>query len=129
MNEDEIKAKMRAQKEVFLNNMPSDEQMQEKVIEHLKQIYDPEIPVDIYNLGLIYDVKCHTDEVSKLKKCKVTMTLTSATCSMSDIIVDLVRTISKRQEGLEEVEVELVFDPPWSQDSMSDEAKLAMGLL
>ena len=129
MNEDEIKAKMRAQKEVFLNNMPSDEQMQEKVIEHLKQIYDPEIPVDIYNLGLIYDVKCHTDEISKLKKCKVTMTLTSATCSMSDIIVDLVRTISKRQEGLEEVEVELVFDPPWSQDSMSDEAKLAMGLL
>jgi len=129
MNEDEIKAKMRAQKEVFLNNMPSDEQMQEKVIEHLKQIYDPEIPVDIYNLGLIYDVKCHTDKVSKLKKCKVTMTLTSATCSMSDIIVDLVRTISKRQEGLEEVEVELVFDPPWSQDSMSDEAKLAMGLL
>ncbi len=129
MNEDDIKAKMKAEKEIFLDNMPSDEEMKDKVIEHLKQIYDPEIPVDIYNLGLIYGVECHTDEISGLKKCKVTMTLTSATCSMSDIIVDLVRTISKRQEGLEEVEVNLVFDPPWSEKSMSDEAKLAMGLL
>ena len=57
------------------------------------------------------------------------MTLTSATCSMSEIIVDMVRSISSRLDGLEEVSVELVFDPPWGQDSMSDEAKLQMGLL
>ena len=57
------------------------------------------------------------------------MTLTSATCSMSEIIVDLVKSISNRLEYLENVDVELVFDPPWGQDSMSDEAKLSMGLL
>ena len=57
------------------------------------------------------------------------MTLTSATCSMSEIIVDLVKSISNRLEYLENVDVELVFDPPWGHDSMSDEAKLQMGLL
>jgi len=129
MKEQTIQEKMQAQKEAFLAAQPSDSEMQELVIEHLKQIYDPELPVDIYNLGLIYEVNCHTDEVSGLKKCKVVMTLTSATCSMSEIIVDLVKSIANRQEGLEEVEVEIVFDPPWSQESMTDEAKLAMGLL
>lgn len=129
MNETEIKAQMQAQKEAFIASQPSDAEMEALVVEHLKQIYDPELPVDIYNLGLIYEVSCHTDEVSGLKKCKIIMTLTSATCSMSEIIVDLVKSIANRQEGLEEVEVEIVFDPPWSQESMTDEAKLAMGLL
>ena len=129
MKEQTIQEKMQAQKEAFLAVQPSDSEMQDLVIEHLKQIYDPELPVDIYNLGLIYEVNCHTDKVSGLKKCKIIMTLTSATCSMSEIIVDLVKSIANRQEGLEEVEVEIVFDPPWSQESMTDEAKLAMGLL
>jgi len=129
MNESEIQAQMQAQKEAFLASQPSDGEMEDLVVEHLKQIYDPELPVDIYNLGLIYEVNCHMDEVSGLKKCKIIMTLTSATCSMSEIIVDLVKSIANRQEGLEEVEVEIVFDPPWSQESMTDEAKLAMGLL
>jgi len=129
MKEQTIQEKMQAQKEAFLAAQPSDSEMQDLVIEHLKQIYDPELPVDIYNLGLIYEVNCHTDKVSGLKKCKIIMTLTSATCSMSEIIVDLVKSIANRQEGLEEVEVEIVFDPPWSQESMTDEAKLAMGLL
>ncbi len=124
-----LQEKMKAQKEAFLASQPSDKEMEALVVEHLKQIYDPELPVDIYNLGLIYEVNCHTDEVSGLKKCKIIMTLTSATCSMSEIIVDLVKSIANRQEGLEEVEVEIVFDPPWSQESMTDEAKLAMGLL
>ncbi len=107
------------------------EESEKRVIEELQKIYDPEIPVDIYNLGLIYDVKCHKDEVSKLNKCKVTMTLTSATCSMSEVIVDLVRSIPSRIEdhSVEEVEVDLVFDPPWDQSKMSDEAKLQLGLL
>ena len=124
-----LQEKMKAQKEAFLASQPSDKEMEALVVEHLKQIYDPELPVDIYNLGLIYEVNCHTDEVSGLKKCKIIMTLTSATCSMSEIIVDLVKSIANRQEGLEEVDVEIVFDPPWSQESMTDEAKLAMGLL
>jgi len=107
------------------------EESEKRIIEELQKIYDPEIPVDIYNLGLIYDVKCRKDEVSKLNKCEVTMTLTSATCSMSEIIVDLVRSIPSRIEdhSVEEVEVNLVFDPPWDQSKMSDEAKLQLGLL
>ena len=129
MEEQTLQEKMQAQKEAFLASQPSDAEMEEIVVGHLKQIYDPELPVDIYNLGLIYEVNCHTDEVSGLKKCKIIMTLTSATCSMSEVIVDLVKSIANRQEGLEEVDVEIVFDPPWSQESMSDEAKLAMGLL
>ena len=129
MAEQTLQEKMQAQKEAFLASQPSDSEMEDIVVEHLKQIYDPELPVDIYNLGLIYEVNCHTDEVSGLKKCKIIMTLTSATCSMSEIIVDLVKSIANRQEGLEEVDVEIVFDPPWSQESMTDEAKLAMGLL
>ena len=129
MAEQTLQEKMQAQKEAFLASQPSDSEMEALVVEHLKQIYDPELPVDIYNLGLIYEVNCHTDEVSGMKKCKIIMTLTSATCSMSDVIVDLVRSIANRQEGLEEVDVEIVFDPPWSQESMTDEAKLAMGLL
>ncbi len=109
----------------------SPQSSKERVIEALKQIYDPEIPVDIYNLGLIYDIECHKDETSLLNRCRVTMTLTSATCSMSEVIVDLVRSIPSRIEDgtIEEVEVELVFDPPWDQSKMSDEAKLQLGLL
>lgn len=108
----------------------SNEEMKAIVIEEgLKNIYDPELPVNIYDLGLIYDLECKTNDISKLKTCIITMTLTSATCSMSEMIVDLVRSLDKRIEHLEEVEVNLVFDPPWGQDKMSDEAKLAMGLL
>ncbi len=106
------------------------EQTKERVIEELQKIYDPELPVNIYDLGLIYDVDCWKDEVSKLNKCKITMTLTSATCSMSEVIVDLVKSIPSRMDGdLLDLDVELVFDPPWDQSKMTDEAKLAMGLL
>lgn len=106
------------------------EQTRERVIEELQKIYDPELPVDIYNLGLIYSIDCHKDEISKLNRCKIVMTLTSATCSMSEVIVDLVKSIPSRMDGdLEELDVELVFDPPWDQNKMSDEAKLAMGML
>jgi metal-sulfur cluster biosynthetic enzyme len=111
-------------------NAQPDEEMKEKVIEQLKTIYDPELPVDIYNLGLIYEVDCWKNEVSKQSECKITMTLTSATCSMSEVIVDLVRSIPTRMGGgLACIDVELVFDPPWDQSKMSDEAKLAMGML
>ncbi|WP_292656197.1 iron-sulfur cluster assembly protein [Nitratifractor sp.] len=107
------------------------EASEKRMIEELQKIYDPEIPVDIYNLGLIYDVKCEKDPETRLNRCKVVMTLTSATCSMSEILVDLVRTIPSRVEdhSIEEVDVELVFDPPWDQSKMSDEAKLQLGLL
>ena len=109
--------------------IPTNKKMKEKLIGQLETIYDPELPVNIYDLGLIYNVECQTDEATKLKVCTVTMTLTSATCSMSEIIVDLVHSLSSRIEFLERVDVELVFDPPWSQDKMSDSAKLEMGFL
>ena len=125
----DINKKMEKQKADFLALQPSNEEMTQKIIEHLKKIFDPELPVNIYDLGLIYNIECKTDEVSMLKTCHITMTLTSATCSFSGVIVDLVKSIKNREEGLDEVEVEIVFDPPWGQDSMTDEAKLAMGLL
>lgn len=128
-NNKSINDKMAEEKAKFLASQPTDEEMTEKIIGHLKEIYDPELPVNIYDLGLIYNIDTWTDEVSMMKKAKITMTLTSATCSFSQVIIDLVKSIAARQEGLEELDVEIVFDPPWNQDSMSDEAKLAMGML
>ncbi len=124
-----INEKMAKERQKFIDSQPTDEEMGEKIIAHLKEIYDPELPVNIYDLGLIYNIDCWTDEVSMMKKCKITMTLTSATCSFSQVIIDLVKSIASRQEGLEDIDVEIVFDPPWGQDSMTDDAKLAMGLL
>jgi len=132
MSSDENKSindKMADERQKFIDNQPSDKEMEEKIIAHLREIYDPELPVNIYDLGLIYNIDVWTDEVSMMKKCKITMTLTSATCSFSQVIIDLVKSIATRQEGLEDVDVEIVFDPPWGQDSMTDDAKLAMGLL
>ncbi len=128
-SQENIDEKMAIKRQDFIDKQPSDAQMEEKIVEHLKLIYDPELPVNIYDLGLIYEVKCWTNEVSMLKMCKITMTLTSATCSFSNVIVDLVKSIVSRQSGLENIDVDIVFDPPWNQDSMTDEAKLAMGLL
>jgi len=129
MNEQSIAEKMAEEKRKFFESQPTDEGMKGIIIAHLKEIYDPELPVNIYDLGLIYTIDVWTDEVSMLKKAKITMTLTSATCSFSQVIIDLVKSIASRQEGLEALEVDIVFDPPWGQDSMSDDAKLAMGLL
>ena len=128
-NEKSINDKMAEERQKFIDRQPTDEEMVEKIIAHLKEIYDPELPVNIYDLGLIYNIDCWTDEVSMMKKCKIIMTLTSATCSFSQVIIDLVKSIASRQEGLEDIDVEIVFDPPWGQDSMTDDAKLAMGLL
>ncbi|WP_373031603.1 metal-sulfur cluster assembly factor [Sulfurovum sp.] len=127
--EKSINDKMADERQRFIDSQPTDEEMTEIIIGHLKEIYDPELPVNIYDLGLIYNIDTWTDEVSMMKKCKITMTLTSATCSFSQVIIDLVKSIAVRQEGLEDIDVEIVFDPPWGQDSMTDDAKLAMGLL
>ena len=124
-----INEKMADERQKFIDGQPTDDEMGELIINHLKEIYDPELPVNIYDLGLIYNIDVETDKVSMMKKAKITMTLTSATCSFSQVIIDLVKSIAARQEGLEEIDVEIVFDPPWGQDSMTDDAKLAMGLL
>ena len=103
--------------------------LKEKIIEKLKEIYDPEIPVNLYDLGLIYSINCAKE--TKGKKCVVTMTLTSAVCPMSESIVNQVKNISSLIEDEPDLnlDVNLVFDPPWSKESMSDEAKLHLGML
>ena len=103
--------------------------LKEKIIEKLKEIYDPEIPVNLYDLGLIYAIDCAKEGTSPT--CVVTMTLTSATCPISDSLVDQVRNIGSLIEEEPDLSIEpnLVFDPPWTQDKISIEAKLQLGLL
>lgn len=100
-----------------------------KITEKLKEIYDPEIPVNIYDLGLIYGIDCAKE--TKGVRCVVTMTLTSATCPVSESIVDQVRNIAHLIDDVPDlaIDVNLVFDPPWDQSKMSEEAKLQLGML
>ena len=104
--------------------------LKEKIIEKLRDIYDPEIPVNIYDLGLIYGIDC-AKESGGVTKCVVTMTLTSATCPVSETLLDQVRNIGHLIDDAPDLAVEanLVFDPPWSPEKMSDEAKLHLGML
>ena len=93
------------------------------IIENLKEVYDPEISVNIYDLGLIYDI-----DVSLFPKVTITHTLTSAFCPSSDEIVWGIRQAGMSAEGVTECEVITTFSPEFTQDMMSDEAKLAMGI-
>jgi FeS assembly SUF system protein len=94
------------------------------VIEMLCDIYDPEIPVDIYQLGLIYDVK-----VSDEGDVHILMTLTSPNCPVAESLPMEVKEKVRSIDEVREVEVEITFDPPWTKDMMSEEAKLELGML
>lgn len=96
----------------------------EKVVKVLKTIYDPEIPVDIYELGLIYDVFVNEDY-----DVKILMTLTTPNCPVAETLPMEVEEKVKSLDEVKEVKVEMTFDPPWTQDLMSEEAKLELGLL
>ena len=96
----------------------------EKILKTLKTIYDPEIPVDIYELGLIYDVLVNEDN-----EVKVIMTLTTPNCPVAESLPLDVKEKVKSIDGVEDAEVELTFDPPWTRDLMSEEAKLELGFL
>ncbi|MEW2920754.1 DUF59 domain-containing protein [Muricauda sp. ANG21] len=96
----------------------------EKIVKVLKTIYDPEIPVDIYELGLIYDVF-----VNEEYDVKILMTLTSPNCPVAESLPAEVEEKVKSLDELKDVEVEITFDPPWTQELMSEEAKLELGLL
>ena len=96
----------------------------EKIVNVLKTIYDPEIPVDIYELGLIYDVFVNEDY-----EVKILMTLTTPNCPVAETLPLEVEDKIKSLNEVKDAEVEITFDPPWSQDLMSDEAKLELGLL
>ena len=98
--------------------------IRDEVIKEIKKIYDPEIPVNIYDLGLIYKI-----EVLPNKKVNIDMTLTSPNCPVAETMPVEVKEKVQSIDIVNEVEVELTFDPPWSQDLMSEEAKLELGML
>jgi FeS assembly SUF system protein len=98
--------------------------LHEAVIEALKDIYDPEIPVNIYDLGLIYDVEITPDRHAKVK-----MTLTTPHCPVAESMPGEVELRIGAVPGIGDAEVELVWDPPWDPQKMSDEAKLELGML
>jgi len=100
-------------------------QITEKIIETLKLIYDPEIPVDIYELGLIYDVFVNKEK----NGVKIIMTLTTPNCPVAESLPQEVKDRVNAMEGIENVELDLTFEPAWTQDLMSDEAKLALGFM
>ena len=98
--------------------------LEAEIVKVLKQIYDPEIPVNIYDLGLIYNI-----EVDNENNVEITMTLTAPNCPIADSLLQEVETQVKNIEGVNETTVNLVFDPPWDKEMMSDEAKLELGLM
>lgn len=107
--------------------MQTDEELKitEKAIEMLRTVYDPEIPVNVYDLGLIYKI----DYTEEDKTLHVDMTLTAPSCPAADFILEDVRQKLVGIEGPEKVDLRLVFEPVWNNDMMSEEAKLELGFL
>ncbi len=100
------------------------QELGEKIVEVLKSIYDPEIPVDIYELGLIYDVFVNPEY-----EVKILMTLTTPNCPVAESLPQEVEDKVKSMDIIKDCEVEITFDPPWTHDLMSEEAKLELGML
>ena len=98
--------------------------MGEKIIKVIKTIFDPEIPVDIYELGLIYDIM-----INESFDVKIIMTLTTPNCPVAETLPIDVEEKVKTVAGVKSAKVEITFEPPWSQELMSDEAKLELGML
>ena len=95
----------------------------EKIVSEIKKIYDPEIPVNIYELGLIYKI-----EIKEAKKVNIDMTLTSPNCPVAESLPNMVKDNILKLEGVEDVDLKLVWDPPWTPDKMSEAAKLELNL-
>ena len=98
--------------------------LEAEIVKTLKTIYDPEIPVDIYDLGLIYAIDVDDDN-----KVEIKMTLTAPNCPMADQLLNEVHEKTKAIKGVKEAKINLVFDPPWDKSMMSEEAMLDLGLL
>lgn len=101
----------------------SEKSLEERVIEAIKTIYDPEIPVNIYDLGLIYEL-----EITPERDVRILMTLTAPNCPVADSLPEDVMQVVQAVEGVTSVEVNLTFDPVWSQDNLSEEARLILNL-
>lgn len=98
--------------------------MEEDIVTMIKTVYDPEIPIDIYNLGLIYGVDIDDD-----KNVTITMTLTAPNCPAADFIIEDVRFKVQTVKGVNNVIIDLTFEPAWNRDMLSEEAKLELGFL
>ena len=98
-------------------------ELKEKIISEIKKIYDPEIPVNIYELGLIYKIDIMDD-----KKVNIEMTLTSPNCPVAESLPKMVKDNILKVDGVDDVNLKLVWDPPWSKDKMSEAAKLELNL-
>jgi FeS assembly SUF system protein len=97
--------------------------LREQVIAEIRKIYDPEIPVNIYELGLIYDVKIENNNTAK-----IIMTLTSPNCPVAESLPQEVKDSAMQVDGIEKVDLDLVFEPPWDKSMMSEAAKLELNL-
>ena len=98
-------------------------ELKEKVILEIKKIYDPEIPVNIYELGLIYNI-----DIDKKNKVNIDMTLTSPNCPVAESLPNSVKDSVLKVDGVSDVDLNLVWDPPWDKDKMSEAAKLELNL-
>ena len=96
--------------------------VKDKIIEEIRKIYDPELPVNIYELGLIYDIQVNG------RKAEIKMTLTTPKCPVAESLPKEVKEGAMQVEGIDDVNLELVWDPPWNKDMMSDAAKLELNL-
>jgi len=105
-------------------NLIEKRELEERIIDTLKIIYDPEIPVNIYEIGLIYEIKIEDNA-----NVHILMTLTTPNCPVAESLPVEVKEAIAQIKGINNVEVELTFDPPWSEDMLSDEAKLELGFL
>ena len=97
--------------------------LKEQIVSEIKKIYDPEIPVNIYELGLIYKI-----EIKEVKKVNIDMTLTSPNCPVAESLPKMVKDNILKLEGVDDVDLNLVWDPPWTKDKMSEAAKLELNL-
>ena len=104
--------------------LPEDAPLRERIIDVLRQVYDPEIPLNLYDLGLIYEL--NIDEHNNVE---VVMTLTTPHCPVAGSMPGQVQRAVQTVSGIGEVNVRLTWDPPWSQENMTDEARLALGIL
>lgn len=98
--------------------------LEEKIVQMLKTVYDPEIPIDIYELGLIYNIDLNDDG-----DLKIDMTLTAPTCPAADFIIEDARIKLESIDGISNVDIRIVFEPEWTKEMMSEEAKLELGFL
>ncbi|QKF66420.1 [Fe-S] cluster assembly protein [Arcobacter venerupis] len=99
--------------------------IEEKIIENLKKVYDPEIPSNIYDLGLIYNIEF--EQKDRYLHCTITMTLTSPTCPVAESLLEQVKYVTLAVDEVDEAKVTLVFSPPWDPSMMSEDAKEIMG--